>query len=820
MAIWDPIVDTFSGDTVDAYKYDDKSGKRAIEGQARQAQQAANAQGYALAASAPGGGMGSPMALRTAQTQGAQAQQAIGQQSVIAQQQYSQQMEAMRGQAAMQASMANAQLDAQRDASLGGLMGAAAGALAASDPTVKQDISRFGGPDARAFEGSPRPAPIRADYGPALQAPFEREKAAALQPQAGDPPVYRTTEGPGDRFQYSGTGAGFGKDYGFSYGDVQQVMDSRPDGPVETAPAAGAAGDQWTSAGGRDWMNRDSADTSQQLPAEDSARAKAGSGLAQGITDAFGGLAKGMEVEYQSAGQYKPLNFGPPASDPRVKQDVRPYVGSGVEQKYGMQPVGSGVEQKHSVTPALSAAAAGGQTAAAAPSDMIANVGSYSYKYKPEFAAEEGQSAERTQIGPMANGGADSLEANPLFAGSVKRDERGLAKVDTSRAVLPLIAAEADTARRVKALESKLGGNAVAQPGAEALRRRDQPPAPVIDEQASASLRDSRLFRTPEGNPRQQVVYEAGPAEGRQREVLSRNPDPEREAAVRAQLEQRQMRGQNPRMRLDGTQAGGRSPFPFIDQVKDAAPDAPFNVPSPSQEDVRKYYGTPPAKPVSPKKLEALSAAVEAQGGATKPAAFKGAPGEGRRRAQLVPGGDTTESRPTEWNVPFESAGEYDPDAPLPPGFTKERVEDPDEPTRFSYRLRSDTEPFRTQLERPSARAERDFRREEGDTSPFYEEQISSDSFKDEYYETQLEDGSTRIDNVGDMLDVIAKGIGPKGAAKKQKPKMREKAIKRFADTMSGPNPVSVRYVADELNARGGKVTEREVADAIHGVDL
>lgn len=325
------ITDPFTSKDVHPYQYNDAAGQAAITRTGRQAQEQAAANSYALAAGATG--MGAPAAIRGAQMQAAKANQAIGAQTLTAQQQYMQQMEALRGQAAMQAQMANAQLDAQRDSSLLGLAAAGIGAAAmASDPYAKEDIFNIGTPAAQAGAGM------------------------------------------------SGGGT-----------------------------AAGAA--------------------AAQSPAANAGGAAGASMLMQ----AGQGAIRGPGIQMTSPEQAGRYTFLEVPSDAYAKTDV--------------QMVPSGLETKTAVVPQAANAAAAG------PADWAANLGSYSYRYDPRFAAQNGEDPNVRHAGPMANRTPDSMEANPLYAPSVKYGPDGMARVDTGRATMANIAATSDLARRQLQLE-------------------------------------------------------------------------------------------------------------------------------------------------------------------------------------------------------------------------------------------------------------------------------------------------------------------------------------------------------------------------------
>lgn len=124
---------------INAPTIDTRAGTQAIMARQRMAQQAAQSQGYSLAATARGSS--SPLALREAQRRGALAQQQIGQQGMAEQAQLEQNVAAQNAQMNLQAQMANAQAQQQANAATLGAIGTiGAGALMASDIGSKRDI--------------------------------------------------------------------------------------------------------------------------------------------------------------------------------------------------------------------------------------------------------------------------------------------------------------------------------------------------------------------------------------------------------------------------------------------------------------------------------------------------------------------------------------------------------------------------------------------------------------------------------------------------------------------------------------------------------
>jgi hypothetical protein len=463
------ITDPFRGDTVDAWKYDDKAGKDAIRRQTQQAQGAATAQAYALAASQPGGGMSSPAALRSAQMAGAQSQQAIGQQGITAQQQYSQQMEMARGQAAMQAQTTNAQLDQARDSSIMGMAGAALGGLAlASDPRVKQnvqpvsgppDIYEFGSQRAAEFgEGSPRPTPQTISEGSALREPWMRARREALAPQPTDQRI-GVEPSPGNRFLTSNTGAGFGRDYGFTWGDVSNTLRDQNEQNVmrQHAVEQGLDPDEIGLGGGvSDVAAAGNAPSSDPSAAPDTA----GEGALKGLIK--GGMQLGSQgsPSYTTVAKPQLIDFGPP-------------IGSGIEQKQNVEPLTPDARQlgvpadENTVVQGGKLASLRGQGAL---THAAAELPVYSWEYKPEIAEREGVPQGHQFATPMANG-PGGMESNPAYGPAVFRDEKGMGKVDPGRAAMQNIAVTTDNAREIERLKGQL-----ARVAPQAIAQNTPPP--------------------------------------------------------------------------------------------------------------------------------------------------------------------------------------------------------------------------------------------------------------------------------------------------------------------------------------------------------
>jgi len=144
-----------------------------------------------------------------------------------------------------------------------------------------------------------------------------------------------------------------------------------------------------------------------------------------------------------SAGQYPGLQ-PPPQQQAQRQGGVMGFIGG----MFGGGKPGSDPDMKSGGQPV-------GQLSATA-----AQVQPYEFRYKPEFAAQEGVTTDK-RVGAMASSAPGSLADNPIYAPTVQKDPNGLDRVNGGQAVMANIAVTADVARkqqqdsaRLDALES------------------------------------------------------------------------------------------------------------------------------------------------------------------------------------------------------------------------------------------------------------------------------------------------------------------------------------------------------------------------------
>ena len=144
-----------------------------------------------------------------------------------------------------------------------------------------------------------------------------------------------------------------------------------------------------------------------------------------------------------SAGQYPELQ-PPPQQQAQRQGGVMGFIGG----MFGGGKPGSDPDMKSGGQPV-------GQLSATA-----AQVQPYEFRYKPEFAAQEGVTTDK-RVGAMASSAPGSLADNPIYAPTVQKDPNGLDRVNGGQAVMANIAVTADVARkqqqdsaRLDALES------------------------------------------------------------------------------------------------------------------------------------------------------------------------------------------------------------------------------------------------------------------------------------------------------------------------------------------------------------------------------
>lgn len=745
------ITDPFTGKDVHAYGYDDKAGREALGKQSALARQQAVAQQYSLA---QGGGGANPAAVRAAQMNAARTSQAMNQQSLAAQMQYAQQMEAMRGQANMQAQIANQQADAQRDASLMGMAGTAVGGLALmSDRRAKQDVVdlSFGTP------GSvPRPAPARSIGGVPVaplypnarpedevlfqRGPQDRPRPGPARVNAGDFPTAGPTweapvrpaparaqfsdyvpeaqTGPGNRREFESTGAGFGRDYGFDWGQVRSTIGGGGPGRFESEAATMErhAREQGIELTDDDRSQLRAVGSDPYMKQQDQNMQALESGLAdlrqQNTAYGQGGgggngqqeltpkqkfgqkmMDQGQDMIQQLArpiqapdAMYRTIQFGP-APDPYVSSDPymkRDYVSSGRETKRDVMPVPTQVRPRPAYSEAL------------APADAAAQLGTYGYRYTSEAAASEGEDPNQFHVGPMANRTPDSMERNPVYAPSVKHGPDGFARVDTGRATMENIAVTSDLARRVKALES--GSPAVAQ----------------------------------------------GPSGGASR------------------------------------------------------------------------YGE--ALQMQPQERAALEDQVLAEAGGVQNAAFKGDfDSAARQPVRKAAQPDRVEAPAQTYNVPWEKVSGFE-GSQLPPGAKVTKIDDPDEPTRYSYRVEIPQSPtYEGRLAPALGEATRQLQRSEKGMKPseHFEQERTASAGAGEFYESDRPGGQTELASTDDQLRIREDEL--KDQIKAQKKPSRG-TIRSFANILNkgrAARAISPELVADELRERGVKVKKQEVVDAL-----
>ncbi|MDE2103340.1 MAG: hypothetical protein KGL39_39230 [Patescibacteria group bacterium] len=148
-------------------------------------------------------------------------------------------------------------------------------------------------------------------------------------------------------------------------------------------------------------------------------------------------------------------------SDPQLKQDVS-IVRSGVETKQDLNPNEQGIvhEYGHRNDMPDSYKLDSLKTALSHPvSKAMEQVPAYTFRHKPEFAAEtnakfglplNSEYGNRLQTGVMA----PDLAKNPVTQSAVIKDKNGMERVDTGRLTMTNTAAVSDLARRVSELES------------------------------------------------------------------------------------------------------------------------------------------------------------------------------------------------------------------------------------------------------------------------------------------------------------------------------------------------------------------------------
>lgn len=329
----------------------------------------------------------------------------MGQKSSLAQLQANMGYEQLLSQNMMQAQLANAQLAGAREAAMMGAGGALLSSFGVSDPRAKEDVRYVSSPGYTKTDIAP------AGYGTTY----------------GDAAAYTTGYGGG-----LGSGAGYSASGAYAppprYDAVTQATQYSTGGG---SGLGGGAGYQMSGGGA----------AAGEAAAEQAATQQKEKGRAA-FLDLMTSGYKNMNINPHAADTYRAPQFVD-MSDPRAKQDV--YVTSGLEAKRDVQQS------------ALQAA----MPRAPSPTDAAAELGSYSYRYKPEFAAQEGEDPRTRHVGPMANGGPDSMEANPVYAPAVKRGPDGMARVDTGRATMENIAVTSDNSRRIKDLEAELAASRV-----------------------------------------------------------------------------------------------------------------------------------------------------------------------------------------------------------------------------------------------------------------------------------------------------------------------------------------------------------------------
>jgi hypothetical protein len=138
------------------------------------------------------------------------------------------------------------------------------------------------------------------------------------------------------------------------------------------------------------------------------------------------------------------------AKDFLTRYEVPDLIGSGIDMKRDVTPVERAYAPEQVAGDRFEQQPPPGNQGALAKA--AAAQGSYSYRYKPEFAAREGVSAEQRQVGPMA----DEMAQNPAYASSVRQGPDGMLRVDAGRAALANVAVTSDLAREQERLKTEL----------------------------------------------------------------------------------------------------------------------------------------------------------------------------------------------------------------------------------------------------------------------------------------------------------------------------------------------------------------------------
>lgn len=361
--------------------------------------------------------------------------------------------------------------------SIGAIAGAVGGALAMSDPTGKQDVlPAEGAGDAI----RPNAAKVTTVQQPNLANALSKNPQVITSPPEAkydmtvmgspDQPMASPVRTDKIASQYS-----------------PYNMDTLPNEATPTAPQAPGSYDNPAVGGRIKSPNSDPSQPADQSPDPTGTnQISFGQRLGRALAGYSGGISGNMQQlqqmqaqqnsglpqmgtpqASQSAGsdagagpgmQELGMGIGSAMSDPSLKTDIN-FIPSGVDTKQDLYPV-----VKQPDTKALDEAAAQPRYNALEKalehpvSKAFEDVPAYSFRHKPEFAAEtnakfglppNSEYGNRLQYGVMA----PDLAKNPVTQSSVIKDPQGHERVDTSRLTMTNTAGLADLGRRVSELE-------------------------------------------------------------------------------------------------------------------------------------------------------------------------------------------------------------------------------------------------------------------------------------------------------------------------------------------------------------------------------
>ena len=461
------------GHRVSAPKVDTAAGTKAIQNQAQQAQNAANAGAYGLAASH----QANPLAIREAQKRAMMAQGQISQNAMNQQRMLEQSASQQNAQLSMQAQGANMQAKQGEDAAWMNTLGTvAAGAMLMSDEQSKQYVLSPG-------EAKQDIRPIAAGgitpYGGYAQASQLTEAPTTVETYR--PPAAQARMLPLD----TQAGAGFGRDYGLTRGDVQQMLDRGPQNPAPTQQVQQPTQNHMAM-----WQ-------AQRQAYDEDMRRRQAAGMFMQLSDEhskqkIGELDKENQYMRLLLGKNAPAPAAPPLeghpgtaytsrdkalSDQQkwfrensiarhfAEEDSKKaaakaqndwFVENSLARHYAQEDA-----KRAAPPPAPPAPAPMLQSAMYAPpsirSDKQSKMGfdklePVSYEYKPQFQPEGGQGR---QYGLIAQ---DMERASPALASTVFQGPDGLRRVDTGKLTMVNSAELADLNKRLAMLEGKKRG--------------------------------------------------------------------------------------------------------------------------------------------------------------------------------------------------------------------------------------------------------------------------------------------------------------------------------------------------------------------------